>query len=52
MELRITLDNLLHQQIPEHYKYSILLKHVMVPNAQRLVLAHAESVTIMPCKLI
>ncbi|KAL1275953.1 hypothetical protein QQF64_035576 [Cirrhinus molitorella] len=45
VELRITLDNLLHCQLPEHYKYSILLKHVKVPNAHRLVLAHAESLT-------
>ncbi|XP_021324376.1 uncharacterized protein [Danio rerio] len=45
VELRMALDNLLHPQIPENYKYSILLKHVKVPNAHRLVLAHAESVT-------
>ncbi|KAL1276940.1 hypothetical protein QQF64_023613 [Cirrhinus molitorella] len=45
VELRIALDNLLHPQLPEHYKYSILLKHVKVPNGHRLVLAHAESVT-------
>ncbi|XP_052446016.1 uncharacterized protein LOC127987697 [Carassius gibelio] len=45
VELRIALDNLLHPQLPDHYKYSILLKHVKVPNAHRLVLAHAESVT-------
>lgn len=44
MEHRIVLDNLLHPQLPEHYKYSILLKHVKVPNGHRLVLAHAESV--------
>lgn len=41
----MALDNLLHPQIPEHYKYSNLLKNVKVPNAHRLVLAHAESIT-------
>nr|XP_055027031.1 uncharacterized protein LOC129416689 [Misgurnus anguillicaudatus] len=43
VELRMALDNLLHPQLSEHYKYSILLKHAKVPNAHRLVLAHAES---------
>ncbi|RXN34362.1 hypothetical protein ROHU_004064 [Labeo rohita] len=45
VELRIALDNLLYPQLPEHYKYSILLKHVKVPNVHRLVLAHADEHT-------
>ncbi|XDV54023.1 hypothetical protein PO909_022401 [Leuciscus waleckii] len=44
VEFKIALDNLLHPQLPEHYKYSILLKQLKVPNGHRLVLAHAESV--------
>ncbi|CAM4718193.1 unnamed protein product [Leuciscus chuanchicus] len=43
VELRLSLSTLLHPSQSEHYKYAILLKHVKVPHAHRLVLAHAES---------
>ncbi|XP_039539859.1 uncharacterized protein LOC120487658 [Pimephales promelas] len=43
VELRLSLSTLLHPSQSEHYKYAILLKHVKVPQAHRLVLAHAES---------
>lgn len=45
VELHLSLNNLLHQSHSEQYKYALLLKHVKVPNAHRLVLAHAESST-------
>ncbi|XP_035235202.1 uncharacterized protein LOC118206521 [Anguilla anguilla] len=45
VELRLSLSTLLHPTQSEHYKYAILLKHVKVPQAHRLVLAHAESST-------
>ncbi|XP_062287006.1 uncharacterized protein LOC133992303 [Scomber scombrus] len=45
VELRLSLNNLLHQSQSEQYKYALLLKHVKTPNAHRLVLAHAESST-------